>query len=255
MCQGSVLIYKESHSPVLSLLAAVLLQSNGTKPGFLPLNDVQQVIWVHTNEVTGVYSSSGAEPHDKNLLNAFCAITVLQEHLVTLYTKENQYFPLKPSWVIDLNFLWSVPIHMQCVTKQSYQFLIFKDHRRCLQISILQPELLSIRIASLQLWFASTSWHYSVNLNSIQIQFRRKSPCRSKLLQTSSFSAALTAWVGHTNLFILLLTGKGYYSESPVCNIKLTHASSAHLRLCKNEFLTHTSVTWSLAEGNLGLAH
>lgn len=129
-----------------------------------------------------------------------------------------------------------MPIHTKCVTKQSYRFLIFKDHRRCLQISILQPKLLSIRTASLQLWFASTSWHYSVNLTSIQIQFRLKSLYRSKLLQTSSFLVALTTWVDHTNLFILLLPGKGYYSESPVCNIKLTHASSAHLRLCKNEF-------------------
>lgn len=157
--------------------------------------------------------------------------------------------------MINLCFLWSMPIHTPHVTEQSYRFLIFKDHRRCLQISTLQPKLLSIKIVSLQLWFASTSWHYSVNLTSIQIQFGWKSLHRSKLLQTCSFLVALTAWADHTNLFFPLLPGKGYYSESPVCNIKLTHASSAHLRLCKNEFLTHISVTWSLAEGNLGQAH
>lgn len=102
MCHSSVPIYKESHSPVFRCLTAILLQSNGTTPGVLPLNDIQQVIWVRTNKATGVYSSSGAEPHDKNLLNAFCATTVLQQHLVTLYIKENQYFPLK------LSSQWSI---------------------------------------------------------------------------------------------------------------------------------------------------
>lgn len=103
MCQGSVPIDKESHSSVLRHLATILLQSNGTTPGFLPLNDVQQVIRVNTNEVTGVYSSSEAEPHDKNLFNAFCAITVLQQHLVT------QGKPILPTetfeTVTDLSFL------------------------------------------------------------------------------------------------------------------------------------------------------
>lgn len=139
------------------------------------------------------------------------------------------------------------------LTCQSYWLLTFRNYRRYLQTSILQLKLLSTRIPSLELRFASTSWHYS-NLTSIQIQCRWKSPYRSKFLQTSSFPVALTAGTDPANLFILLLPGKGYFSDSPVCYIRLTHAPSTHRRLCKNEFLAHNSVTSSLAEGNLGQA-
>lgn len=151
----------------------------------------------------------------------------------------------------DLSFLWSIPIYT--LTCQSYWLLTFGHHRRCLQTPILQPKLLSTRIPSPRLRFASTSWHYC-NLTSIQVQFRWKSPYRSKLLQTSSFLVALTAGIDPANLLILPLLGKGYFSDSPVCYIKLTHAPSTQLRLCKNEFLTHSSVTSSPAEGNLGQA-
>lgn len=250
MCQGSVHINKESHRPVLRHLASVPLQSSGTPPGFLPLSDVQLVIWVHTGEVTGVYSSSGVETHDKNLPNAFCAITVLQQHLVTLGIMENQHVPLKPfrEWSIKLPLIQACT-HTQRVTEQSYQFLISKNQIRCLQIFFslhCYPLELHPCNSDLQVHHGTTF----VNLASFHTPFRWKPPYR-----TQQLSCGLRAWVDHTNWFILLIPGKGYYSESPVYNIKLTHGVSAHLRLCEKEFLTHTSDTWSPAEGNLGQAH
>lgn len=159
MCQGSVHINKESHRPVLRHLASVPLQSSGTPPGFLPLSDVQLVIWVHTGEVTGVYSSSGVETHDKNLPNAFCATTVLQQYLVTLGIMENQHVPLKPfrEWSIKL------PLIQACTHTTCHRAVLPVSHLRKpdkVPTNTFQPALLSIRIASLQLWFASISWHY-----------------------------------------------------------------------------------------------
>lgn len=61
MCQGPILHWQAKSQPCPQTLGRDPPTINGTTPGFLPLDEAQQVIWARTSEVTGVHCGSDAK--------------------------------------------------------------------------------------------------------------------------------------------------------------------------------------------------